>query len=167
MKSRASVMVLLAMAVLLPLSHLELEAADDSWLLLVDGRPVDVAGWASEQYAALTRDCDRVKTLQAGDRLYGDVLSALRQHSPPDSLSAQLLALNQEGEWLLALVQFSRLQNAVVLLRATDQGVALAEGGVWSGSTHPHRPEPLIRRYLHSRVPGVPGDLMACWRAPW
>lgn len=152
------------MAVLLPLSHLELEPADDSWLLLVDGRPVDLAGWASERYAALTRQCDQVKGLQASDRLYADALAVLRQHSPPDSQSAQLLGLSQQGDWLLAQVQFTRLHNAVVLLHASGQGLTIPEGGVWSGTTHPHRPEPLIRRYLHKRVPGVPADLMTCWR---
>ena len=44
MKLRAMPVVLLALVVLLPLSHLEFERVDDSWLLRVDGRPVDMAG---------------------------------------------------------------------------------------------------------------------------
>lgn len=163
MKPRASVVFLAALTVLLPLGHLEFESSDDSWLLRVDGRPVDVAGYLSEQYTALTRNCDRVQGVPLTDPLHADVLGVIRRYSPPDSSSAQLVALIRQDRWLLAQVRFSTLQEAVVLLKASEQGLTVAQGGVWSGTTHPHRPEPVIRRYLQSAVPAAPVDLTACF----
>ncbi len=163
MKYRASVIILVAMAVLIPLSHLELVASDDSWLLRVDGRPVDMAGYWSEQYANLTRNCRQVRTVPPEDPLHADALGAIRDDSPPDSMSAQLVQLFRQNNWLLAQVRFSHLQDAVVLLQKTDQGLVIPSGGVWSGTTHPHRPDPVIRRYLQSKVPAAPVDLSACF----
>lgn len=158
--------VLLAMLVLLPLSHLEIEPVDDSWLLRVDGRPVDVAGALAQAYTRWRRDCRPVQAVPENEALHAEVLSTLRQHSPPDSHSAELTALTRSGPWLLAQVRFGALQEAVVLLVRTEAGVQVAEGGVWSGPTHPHRPEPLIRRYLQKRVPSAPAQLLACWDMP-
>lgn len=154
------------MAVLLPLSHLELRSSDGSWLLLVDGRAVDVAGVLSQSYTRWTRDCRQVQSVAATEPLHAQVLAALRQHSPPDSLSADLRQLTRSGSWLLAHARFDTLQEAVVLLELSPQGVRVPEGAVWSGSTHPHRPEPLIRRYLQSRVPSAPEPLLACMAWP-
>lgn len=151
------------MVVLLPLSHLEIQASDDSWLLLVDGRPVDVAGYLSERRTEMTRDCRAVQSLPATHRLHAEALQAVRDDSPPDSLSAQLVQLIRQDQWLLAQVRFSDLQDAVVILTESDQGLTIPQGAVWSGTTHPHRPEPLIRRYLRTRVPAAPVDLIACW----
>ena len=44
MKSRAILFLLLVSLVWVPLSHLEVEPSDDSWLLRVDGVPFDVRG---------------------------------------------------------------------------------------------------------------------------
>ena len=154
------------MAVLLPLSHLELRSSDDSWLLLVDGRAVDVAGELSQNYTRWTRDCLQVQAVAATEPLHAQALTALRQHSPPDSQSAELRQLTRSGSWLLAHARFNTLQEAVVLLEVGPQGVRVPEGAVWSGSTHPRRPEPIIRRYLQSRVPSVPEPLLACMAWP-
>lgn len=165
-KLRAAQVVLLAMAVLLPLSHVDITSSDDSWLLWVDGRPVDVAGALAQSLTRWRRDCRQVRPVGPAEPLHAQVLAALRQHSPPDSLSAELVQLSASGRWLLAQVRFGALQEAVVLLEHADQGVRVSEGGVWSGSTHPHRPEPVVRRYLHSRVPAAPEPLLACWDVP-
>jgi len=161
-KSRAAVFLLAAMVIFLPLSHVEIDVSDDSWLLRVDGRPVDVAGYFSEKYSALTRTCSKVQDLQPSDPLFADALDVIRRYSQPDSLSAQLVALSMQGDWLLARVRFNRLQDAVVLLVRSEQDLMIVSGGVWSGSTHPHRPEPMIRRYLRNRVPAAPLDLTDC-----
>ncbi len=165
MRYRATAVVLVAMAIGLPLSHLEIQASDDSWLLLVDGRPVDVAGQLSQWHTQLTRNCSPVKDLSAADRLHAEALMAVRHYSPPDSLSAQIAHVIQQDKWLLAQVQFSDLQAAVVMLTDSGQGLTIPEGAVWSGSTHPHRPDPFIRRYLRSRVPTAPADLIACFES--
>lgn len=166
MKRRTALAVLVATAVLVPLSHLELRSADDSWLLWVDGRPVDAAGALSDGWLALTRDCRRVQPLPPSSAEHAHALEALRQYSPPDSRSARIAGLIGEGGWLLAQARFEGLENAVVLLRQTAAGWAIAEGGVWSGRTHPHRPGPFIRRYLRARVPDAPRALTDCLGAP-
>ena len=163
MKYRASGVVLVAMLVALPLSHLEIQNSDDSWLLRVDGRPVDLAGYLSERLTRFTRDCRDVHTLEPSDALSAQALRAIKQYSPPDSLSARMVHLIRQDDWLLAQVKFRDLQDAVVLLTATKEGLDIAMGGVWSGATHPHRPEPSIRRYLQGRVPAAPADLTECF----
>ncbi len=163
MRLRAQAALLAALVVVLPLSHVQWRASDDSWLLWVDGRPVDVAGMLSNGYAALTRDCSLVQTLAPGSAAHADVLAAIRQHSPPDSASAQLVQLSRQGEWWLAQAQFQALQEAVLLLAPSAQGLGVVPGAVWSGPTHPHKPEPVIRRYLHARAPGAPASLLACF----
>ncbi len=163
MRYRASAVVLVAMAIGLPLSHLEIQASDDSWLLLVDGRPVDVAGHLSQWHTQLTRNCRQLQGLPTSERLYADALQTIRQFSPPDSLSAQMVQLTGQGDWLLAQVRFSGLQESVVLLASSERGLTIPKGAVWSGTTHPHRPEPFIRRYLRSKAPAAPADLTACF----
>lgn len=163
MKYRAKGIVLAALLISLPFLHLDIETSDDSWLLWVDGRPVDVAGYFSDQLTTLTRQCDRVEVVLHGDPLHGQVLGAIRQYSPPDSLTAQILHLTRQHEWLLAQVKFDQLQDAVVLLTQSAQDIVIPTGGIWSGSTHPHRPEPLIRRFIRSGVPSVPEELMSCF----
>ena len=163
MKSRASLILLVALLVLVPLSHLELEPSDGSWLVRVDGVPVDVPGLVADGYSTLTRSCSRVQALAPADPGFEAALEAIRQESPPQSLSAKLVDLRRQGDWLLAQVHFTELQSAVVLLQAAGAGHVIAAGGVWSGSTHPHRPGPVIRRFLRSRVPQAPGDLVDCF----
>ncbi len=163
MKSRASLVLLVVLLVLVPLSHLEVEPADDSWLLRVTGVPVDVRGLVSDGYARMTRSCGQVHPLGPEDPRFASALQAIRQESPPQSLSAQLVDLRQQDDWLLAQARFAELHNAVVLLRASGAGYAIAPAGVWSGSTHPHRPGPLVRKFLRSRVPQAPVDLVDCF----
>lgn len=151
------------MVFFLPFQHLELESSDDSWLLLVDGRPVDVVGYFSEQFTSLTRRCNQVEMVIPGDPLQEQALNAIRQYSPPDSFSAQILQLTRQHDWLLAQVKFDQLESAVVLLTQLDQKYSIPTGGVWSGSTHPHRPEPFVRRFIRANVPLVPAQLMSCF----
>ena len=163
MRYKASAVVLVAMAIGLPLSHLEIQASDDSWLLLVDGRPVDVAGHLAQWRTQLTRNCSQAQDLPEADRLHADALQVIWHFSPPDSLSAQMVQLIAQDGWLLAQVRFSGLQESVVVLAPSDRGLTIPEGAVWSGTTHPHRPDPFIRRYLRSKAPAAPADLTACF----
>lgn len=163
MRSRAALAVLLGLAVLVPISHLQIRTFDGIWFVLVDGRPVDVTGWMAERWAALVRDCRQVQPLQASDPRHTSALDALRVYSPPASSSARIVSLSVQGDWLLAQAQFEQLQTAVVLMNLSPQGMVIAQGGIWSGQTHPHRPNPFIRRYLRARVPEAPADLTTCF----
>ena len=162
MKRPAALTLLLACLVLVPLSHLELRAADDSWLLVVDGRPVDVRGQAAEHWNRWRRDCGRILPLAAGDAVHAEVLQAVRQYSPPDSHSAQLQQLLRSGDWAVAEVRFGLLQNAVVLLQQGPGGWRVQPQGIWSGTTHPYRYAPFVRRYLQAQVPKAPAGLIQC-----
>ena len=155
--------VLVGMLIYLPFLHLSIEPSDDSWLLLIDGRRVDVAGYVSQQLTTLTRRCDQVEIVLPSDPVHAQALNTIRQYSPPDSFTAQLLQLSRQHEWLLAQVKFDRLQDAVVLLTQSSNEIIIPTGGIWSGPTHPHRPEPLIRRFIRGSVPSVPEQLMRCF----
>ncbi|WP_341685160.1 hypothetical protein [Limnohabitans sp.] len=163
MRYKAQAIVLAIILVMLPAIHLEVQSSDDSWLLVVDGRPVDVAGLFSQFHAQVTRRCDKVKSIHSEDPLHGDVLRVIRHYSPPDSLSLHIVGISQLENWVITQVKFQHLNDAVVLLNTTSQGLKLVHNGIWSGSTHPHYPEPVIRRYLESRIPGVPKDLIGCF----
>ena len=152
------------MVFLLPFLHLELEKSDDSWLLLVDGRTVDVAGYFSQQLTFLTRRCDQVDIVVPTEPLHVQTLKTIRLYSPPHSFSAQLLQLNRQNDWLLAQVRFDELQDAVILLKQSGQKIFIPTGGIWSGSTYPHLPEPFIRRFIRNKVPVVPDELMSCFQ---
>ncbi len=162
MKRPAALTLLLACLVLVPLSHLELRAADDSWLLVVDGRPVDVRGQAAEHWNRWRRDCGRIEPLMAGDAVHAEVLQALRRYSPPDSHSAQLRQLLRSSDWAMAEVHFGLLQSAVVLLHLGPGGWRVLPQGIWSGTTHPYRYAPFVRRYLQRQVPEAPAPLVQC-----
>ena len=163
MKSRAKLFLLLASVMLLPLSHLDIERSDDSWLLRVDGRPVDLAGELAEWSTRLTRDCRDVQELPSQDPLHALAGRTIQDYSPPSSQSARIVHLSRQGDWLLAQVQFEELQDAVVLLSHSEQELKIAEGAIWSGSTFPHKAEPVIRRYLKSKAPQAPDGLIACF----
>jgi hypothetical protein len=93
------------------------------------------------------------------------VLRLIAQHSPPDSSALQLVALLQQGNWLVAELRFEQLSPAVVLLRregAQGSSEGLSERAIWSGSTEPWRSGPHIRAYLRSREPQAPQALLAC-----
>lgn len=162
MKRRTGLLLLAIVAVLVPLSHLEFAQTDDSWLLRVDGRPVDLAGWVADGLNRLRRDCRQVEQVPADDLRSQLARQVLQAHSPPDSLSVSVDGLWAQGEWMIAVLRFERLQAAVALLQHTAAGWQVARGGVWSGSTHPWRPGPFVRRYMASRVADVPVNLLAC-----
>lgn len=166
MKRQSALLALAVVMVSVSLSHLEMEQTDDSWLLRIDGRPVDLAGRVAEVFNWLGRDCRQVESLTPDDSRSALALKTLQAHSPPDSLSASIDGLWSQGDWMLAQVRFESLHPALVLLRLEAHAWQVVHAGVWSGSTHPFRPGPFVRRYLERRVPGVPSDLLGC-HAGW
>ncbi|MFM8738322.1 MAG: hypothetical protein ACKOGB_11945 [Betaproteobacteria bacterium] len=98
-------------AVLFGLSLLGVEHRDDSWLLKVGGRPLDVRGAAWAAWQDATRDCTRVQRLHpsTAEAIGGPAaqtalpaeataaaaaVRALRGFSPPDSESARVRRLD-------------------------------------------------------------------------
>jgi hypothetical protein len=76
---------------------------------------------------------------------------------------ARLLGLQQQGQWLLAEVEFATLNPAVVLLTSSQERVSVVEGAIWSGTTAPWHAASLIRRYILGRAPQVPAELISCF----
>lgn len=163
MRSRAALILLALLALALPLSHLQLQQVDQRWLLLVDGRPVDLAGQWSERMNRMRRDCRNVRSLSSQETLHMQAVRALQQQSPPHSRDLRLLGLWHVDGWLLAEVDFERLAPAVVLLHSGPAALDVVTPGVWTGATHPHWPSPFIRDYLARQVPEAPVSLLACY----
>lgn len=166
MRRHVGFTVLLVLSVGLLVQHVRLEQQDHGWLLNVYESRVDVQGhWidAKSSLQRLTLPCQTLQTVPSDTEL--QVLRAIQLHSPPDSDSAELLQVSVQGAWALAEVGFDRLSPAVVLLEY-DQGTwRIPATGIWSGTTHPWRANPLIRRYLMSRNPLAPATLLQCWQA--
>jgi len=145
--------------------HLDLESVDDGHVVRWQGRQHDVRGALAAQANAWWRDCSPVQRLHESSDQAQQVLRLIAQHSPPDSSALQLVALLQQGNWLVAELRFERLSPAVVLLQregAQGSSQELSERAIWSGSTEPWRSGPHIRAYLRSRVPQAPQALLAC-----
>ena len=167
MKPRMAIALLLATAIGVTLSHLEVQATDHGFLLDVDGRPVDVQGWWSDTLNGLQRDCARVQRVPVQDAQLTPALRALQEESPPASLTARITGAwmtgTVTGTWLLVQAEFDELLPAVVLMQSRDGGWTVVPQGVWSGQTHPWRAGPLIRSYLQGRVPNAPSALLHCF----
>lgn len=157
----AAVLLAVTVAVVVDL-HVDWRQADNGTLLRVGEQDLDVKGQARQAWTRLTRRCAEVRMLAADDARWTASLAAIRHYSPPDSLTARITVLSQQGEWLLAQVESDRLLPAVVTLKSQGPGAALVPQGVWSGNTAPWLATPLIRDYLVRQVPGLPRALVDC-----
>jgi len=148
-------------------SHLDFERHDDSYLLQIDGVAVDVRGHVSAALNQATRRCGDITQLSP-DVLPGHPLGmaaqeVISEYSPPDSRGLKLRQLLSSGSWVLAEVEFSELQPAVILLEQNRNGLAIHPDSIWSGSTQPWLAAPWIRQYLRQRAPPVPSALWTCF----
>jgi hypothetical protein len=144
-------------------SHLDVEQHDDSYLLRVDGVRFDVRGHVSAYVNQLTRQCDAVDARTLDGAMAQAVKQAISDFSPPDSRSLKLRQISTAGSWVLAEVEFSQLQPAVILWDQQAQGYTIDNRLIWSGSADPWVAGPWIRRYLQQRAPQVPRALLACF----
>jgi len=148
-------------------SHLDVEYLDDSYLLQVDGVPVDVRGHFSAALNRATRRCDGIARSLRGDPFSDARVSvvekAISVYSPPASHRLKLRQLLFSGPWVLAEVEFAVLQPAVIVLEQNANGLAVHQNSIWSGSTRPWVAGPWIRRYLRQSAPEVPSALWACY----
>ena len=81
--------------------HLDLEPVDDGHVVRWQGRQHDVRGALAAQANAWWRDCSPVQRLHESSDQAQQVLRLIAQHSPPDSSALQLVALLQQGNWLV------------------------------------------------------------------
>lgn len=144
-------------------AHVDLPAHDGRRFVLAQGRLHDVTGWAEDNWTRTWRSCKQVQQVPLASDTARSTLLALRAFSPPDSQSARLLQLQALDDWLLAEVEFETLSPAVVPLKVEDGTHAVMGQAIWSGSTEPWRPAPLIRRHIQARALTMPGELMDCF----
>jgi hypothetical protein len=144
-------------------AHVDIERQDGAYFLGFQGKKHDVLGAFLNQTNAVLRQCGAVDVIDLNSPQAAMALSAIQNFSPPDSRHARLLGLQQQGPWLLAELEFSTLNPAVVLLTRAAAGVSVVEGAIWSGTTAPWQSANLIRRYLQDRAPQAPPALMDCF----
>ena len=167
MKKYVALSLLAMTALAVVASHLDVEHHDDSYLLQVDGVPVDVRGHVSDALNRATRRCDGIAQSLPGDSFSDSKVTSVKEaisaYSPPDSHRLKLLQLLSSGPWVLAEVEFAELQPAVIVLEQNAKGLTVYHHSIWSGSTRPWMEGPWIRRYLRQSAPQVPSDLWACY----
>lgn len=144
-------------------THVDMPMVDGRRFVLAQGQLHDVQGWIEDRWNQALRHCGRVQDLPLQSDRGQASLRAIQAFSPPDSYSARMLQLQSVGPWLLAEVEFERLSPAVVPLLETPEGLQVLGQAIWSGSTAPWRPAPLIRRHLLTRAHAMPEALGACF----
>lgn len=151
-------------------SHMDWVRQDGMRLLEVNGRRFDVRGWAAEHWLGLRRDCTPVSRWPTNSPAQSTpdstsaraMLTAIQQHSLPDSQSARWLQLQQLGDWSVAEVAFDVLKPTLVVLRLQSGQWRVQDQAVWSGSTAPWHSGDFVRRYLRQQAPDLPQALLAC-----
>ena len=163
MKKKVALPLLLIVLVAVTASHIGFKRADHSYLMVVDGREVDVIGKTKNQLLAYTQNCSNVLQPQKDDTTFLAVQSAIQDYSPPQSHSAKIASMWSMGEWVLAEVEFDSLLPAVVTIQISSNETQIVPRGIWSGLTKPWLAAPLIRTYLKTQVPELPNQLLNCF----
>jgi hypothetical protein len=164
MKKRVALPLLLLVLVGVIASHLGIKSADNSHLLVVDGREIDVLGKIQNQWVAATTSCQSVAQLHVSDPPYAEVAKLIQSYSPPSSQSAQIASLWTMGAWTLAEVEFKDLVPSVVALQTLNGKPQILPRAIWSGYTRPWVAAPFIRHYLATRAPEIPITLLNCFK---
>ena len=131
--------------------------------MVLDGREIDVAGMAGDQWVRMTRNCSGVLRLGTADKNFKIALSLIRDFSPPHSESVRLAGAWGMDQWVLAEAEFDDLLPAVVLINFSGVEPKIIGNAVWSGYTKPWKAAPFIRDYLVRQAPDVPLSLAACF----
>jgi hypothetical protein len=170
MKRHVAAFVVVLTSLLVIDSHVDWVHQDGMRLLEVNGQRFDGRGWAAEQWLALRRDCtpvsrwptDSPRESTPDSPTARAMLTAIQQHSLPDSQSARWLQLQQLGDWSVAEVAFDVLKPTLVVLRQQSGQWRVQDQAVWSGSTAPWHSGDFVRRYLRQQAPDLPQALLAC-----
>ena len=162
MKRHVALVALVVTVVVVIDLHVDWRRADNGVLMRVGEQDVDVWGQMREAWTVLSRRCGRVQTLRAGDPVWERTQATIRDYSPPDSHSAQVVDLLRQDDWLLAQVVSDRLMTAVAALKMDGSDITLVPRGVWSGNTAPWVAGPWVRDYLRRQVPTLPHTLTDC-----
>ena len=163
MKKHVAVTLLVLTTLGVLRAHVDIERQDGGYFLSFQGKKHDVLGALENQSNTWLRRCAAVQALDAASLQGQAVWRAVENFSPPQSRQGRILRLLQHENWLLAELEFTALNPAVLLLQATPGPLHIVDTAVWSGSTAPWRAAPLIRRYLQARAPQAPAVLLDCF----
>ena len=163
MKRHVAATLLGVLGLLVIDSHVHWVPHDQGTLLEVSGRVVDAKGWASEQWRRWRHPCQKSESQEVPKATVQAVLQAIEQHSLPDSLQAQLLQVQMQGDWAIAEVAFKTLNPSIVVLRQWGGAWHIQDSAIWSGSTAPWHAADFVRRYLRQQSPDLPEPLLACF----
>ncbi len=163
MKKKVALPLLVIVCAGVIASHISFKAADHSYLMVIDGKDIDVLGKIKNQWLVHTQNCKGVSQPSDGQEKFQAVRQAIQSYSPPQSQSAQIAGVWTLDKWTLAEVEFDALLPAVVTLQTTDSGEQILPRGIWSGLTKPWVAAPLIRSYLTIQVPEIPSQLVNCF----
>jgi hypothetical protein len=162
MKRHVAATLLGVLGLLVIDSHVSWVPHDQGTLLEVSGQVFDTQGWASEQWRQWRTNCTGLQR-DVPPATASDVLRVIQNHSPPNSLDAQLLQLRLHNEWAMAEVTFKTLNPSIVVLRRVNGVWQIQDSAVWSGSTAPWHAADFVRRYLRQQAPELPEPLAACF----
>jgi hypothetical protein len=163
MKRHVAATLLGVLALLVIDSHVRWVPHDQGTLLEVSGRVFDARGWASEQWRTWRTHCPDMQAQVVPSAAANAVLQTIQQHSLPDSLDAQLLQVQTQGDWAIAEVAFKTLNPSIVVLRQMGGAWHIQDSAIWSGSTAPWHAVDFVRRYLRQQAPELPEPLLACF----
>ena len=162
MKRHVAATLLGVLAFIIIDSHVDWVRHDQGALLEVSGQPFDPKGWAAEHWRQLRNDCRAVRAEPTNSGTALQVLQAIQQHSPPDSMEAQLLQLQVQADWAIAEVAFKTLNPSLVVLRLMNGQWQIQDSAIWSGSAAPWQVADFVRRYLRQQAPDLPQPLLNC-----
>jgi hypothetical protein len=162
-KKRFWLLVLILLGVALIFNHVRWVKQDDRLIFEVDGRKVDLMGIIKNQLTQITRDCRAVSRLEPDHPKHLNALGVIRDYSPPQSGSGQLISAWSSADWLLVEAEFTELLPAVVLLHNRQGQWQVVPHATWSGSVQPWKAAPLIRTYMTRQAPDVPSALLDCF----
>jgi len=163
MKRHVAATLLGVLILLVVDNHIHWVPHDQGTLLEVSGRVFDARGWASEQWRRWRTHCQEVNAQEVPTATVRDVLQTIQQHSLPDSLDAELLQVQTQGNWAIAEVAFKTLNPSIVVLRRWGNAWHIQDTAIWSGSTAPWHAADFVRRYLRQQAPELSEPLLACF----
>ena len=162
MKKHVAITLLILTTLGVLKAHVGIEQQDGGYFLSYQGKKHDVLGAFLNQTNRLQRQCREVQPIDINTPTAMAALTAIQNFSPPDSQKARLLGLLRQDVWLLAELEFTMLNPAVVLMKTAPEPVtvSIVDGAIWSGTTAPWTSAPFIRRYISERAPQAPPELL-------
>jgi hypothetical protein len=163
MNKKVSVALLLFLAPVVVLTHVDWSEKENGLMFNVDGRDVDFVGIIKDTWRIATNTCKTVAQLDSEDPKLAIIKAAIQSYSPPDSIPIKVIYVWTSGTWAIAEVEFEKLLPAVVVVNNLDASATVVGDAIWSGMTAPWVSGPFIRDYLNQKSNEIPKTLLNCF----